>query len=202
VSHPTTRARNDRQKLKKQYAEIREKAQLAGIIATTPEGALKDRNGENKEVVKPSTQSEQRLPQLDAMAARNGWEVPAEKKPVIVDTLTEIASNGETSDKVRVGAARALLAADQAQYERDNPHKSGLAKGASQINQQQNNINVNGFDWMGLIQGISVEELDPLEQRLLSLRESKEDADGENSLQHAGQVIGSGALDDCQKQMS
>ena len=42
-SHPTSKARRDRQKLKRKYARVREDAQLAGLIPTTPAGAVNTR---------------------------------------------------------------------------------------------------------------------------------------------------------------
>lgn len=41
-SHPTSKARRKRQKLKRKYARLREDAQLADIIETTAEGAVRD----------------------------------------------------------------------------------------------------------------------------------------------------------------
>ena len=50
--HPTSKARRKRQKIKRKYARLREDCQLACIIETTPEGAVRD------ERVPPSAQAE------------------------------------------------------------------------------------------------------------------------------------------------
>jgi hypothetical protein len=42
-SHPTTKARRQRQKLKRAYSRLREDCQLKGFIETTPEGAVRTR---------------------------------------------------------------------------------------------------------------------------------------------------------------
>src|SRR4051812_6658115 len=82
-SHPTSKARRRRQKLKRRYARLREDAQLAGIIPTTPEGAVQD------ERVDPRTQGCQQLPALVRQALREGWNVPDTAEPRIVDELLQ-----------------------------------------------------------------------------------------------------------------
>lgn len=103
-----------RQNLMKRFSKLREDAQLAGLIQTTPAEAVKD------EVVKTADQPQ---PKLVERAIRQGWAVPDEIKPELVAELTAIVTDDseEASDKTKVAAFRALLAADQAQHERDTP---------------------------------------------------------------------------------
>lgn len=114
--------RKDRQHLKEKYAKTRENAQLAGIIPTVPEGAVRP------EVVNPATQEEQDMTHLDRAAINLGWAVPEDKKQQIVDRLTQKALDAESSAKEVAMCANALLKADQMQYERDNP---AAAKGST-----------------------------------------------------------------------
>ena len=139
----TTKARSVKQSVRDRYARAREDAQLTGLIATTPEGALRP------ERVSPSAQGTQSLPALDRQAIRNGWEVPANLKPVVVDRLLEPFLTQETrvDEEGREVAvppdryllkenAKALLQADQRQWERDHPEEAGKAAGAgtTQVN--------------------------------------------------------------------
>lgn len=103
-----------RQNLMKRFSRLREDAQLAGLIQTTPAEAVRD------EVVKTADQPQ---PKLIERAIKSGWAVPDEIKPELVAELTAIVTDEseEASDKTKVAAFRALLAADQAQHERDNP---------------------------------------------------------------------------------
>lgn len=109
--------RNLRQRLRATLAKVREDAQLAGAIDTVPEGAVRS------ERVDPKKQSEQAQPKLIEQAIKQGWAVPDQKKPGLVQELIAIVEDKseEASDKTKVAAFRALLAADQAQHERDNP---------------------------------------------------------------------------------
>jgi hypothetical protein len=130
ANHATSRNRNRRQKLKRQYARIREEAQLQGIVPTTPEGALRS------EVVDPATQEQQAFPALDRKAIRQGWNVPDELKPEVIDNLVaavEMASADGDYKGVALNA-RVLLQADQTQYERDHPKETGEAKGVASVN--------------------------------------------------------------------
>lgn len=144
-SKPTTKARNAKQKLKDRYAHAREDAQLAGLIPTTPEEALKD------ERVPPSAQTEQPLPHLTSEAIRRGWAVPEERKPGLIDELIAIVENHDLPEKVRVSAFNALRQADDSQHERDNPTGKNarpldpLGAGTTIINGNvvQNNLQAN-----------------------------------------------------------
>ncbi len=127
-SKPTSKARNARQKLKDRYAHAREDAQLAGLIPTTPEEALKP------EVVSPSVQSEVPQPKLIGECIRNGWAVPEERKPELVDELIAILDNPVIPHKIKVAAFNALRMADQAQYERDHPEEVAKSKGGTTVN--------------------------------------------------------------------
>lgn len=112
--------RQQLQRKKKRYMELREELQVAGEIPTEPSGAIRD------EQVDPATQGGQALPKLTTQAIRNGWAVPEEKKPALVDEMVKIIDDPEESNKVKVAAFNALRQADQHQFERDNPEtKSG-----------------------------------------------------------------------------
>ena len=133
-SRPTTKKRSARQKVKARYAKAREDAQHLGVIPTTPEGAVRD------ERVDPAEQGAQPLPGLIGRAVRNGWAVPDETKPRIVDELVGIVEGGEEIDHhVRVSAARVLQQGDQQQWERDNPELAGRSKGGVKVGVQVNN---------------------------------------------------------------
>lgn len=114
-SKPTGKKRSATQSLKDRYAHAREDAQLAGLIPTTPEEALK------AEAVSPADQTDAPHPELVVEAIRRGWAVPEEKKPKIVDELLAIISSSAEMSKTKVAAFNALRMADQQQYERDNP---------------------------------------------------------------------------------
>ena len=121
-SRPTGKARTARQKLKDRYAHAREDAQLAGLIPTTPEEALKP------EAVPSSVQTAAPMPELIAEAIRKGWAVPEDRKPGLVDELLGIIQSVDMPAKVKVAAFNALRQADQAQYERDHPEEAAKAK--------------------------------------------------------------------------
>lgn len=131
-SKPTSKARAKVQTVKDRYSHAREDAQLAGLIQTTPEEALRP------ERVDPALQSEQPLPGLIGQAIRNGWAVPENKKPRLVDELVGIIENPEVAEVPKVMAYNALTKGDQVQFERDNPDKAARAKAAAQINTQVN----------------------------------------------------------------
>lgn len=120
--HPS-RDRKKKQRLRAAYSAIREEAQLAGVIPTTPEGGVRN------EVVDPKTQSEQVFPSLVSGAIRRGWAVPEEKKPGLVDEMIAVVENDDESSKTRIAAFNALRLADTTQYERDHPEEAGKAKG-------------------------------------------------------------------------
>ena len=121
-SHPSGKRRNARQKLKEQYSKVREDAQLAGIIPTSPEGAIRP------EAVPSSVQTAAPMPELIAEAIRKGWAVPEDRKPQLVDELLTIIQSVDMPAKVKVAAFNALRQADQAQYERDHPEEAAKSK--------------------------------------------------------------------------
>lgn len=145
-SRPSSAKRNRRQNVKAAYAKAREDAQLAGVIPTTPEGAVRS------ERVDPATQDEQRFPGLDRAAIRGegkGWEVPdhvkkkvievnAEalfEKRVMVDPITKIEVE-VPNRKAQMEASKVLLLADEMQYKRDEPERAGKAAGGVTVNNQ------------------------------------------------------------------
>ena len=124
-SKPTKPTRSRRQTVRERYAAAREEAQLAGVIPTTPEGAVRD------EVVPSSVQTTPPMPGLVALAVRSGWSTPEEKKSGMVDELIAIVNNPELPAKVKVAAFNALRMADQSQWERDHPDEVAKAKGSA-----------------------------------------------------------------------
>ncbi len=118
-------------KIKATYAKAREDAQLAGVIPTEPVGAVRN------EVVSTSDAPQ---PGLLQQALRNGWEVPHENKPRLVDEMTKIIDDPNIPVKVKVAAFNALRMADQQQYERDHPEVVAKLKG--QNNNQTVNVGV------------------------------------------------------------
>lgn len=147
ATHPTGSGRNKKQKLKAQYAKVREDAQLYGVIDTTPEGAVRP------EQVNPDSQGSQSLPALDRVAITKGWEVPEHVKTKVIERLAEpffeegrqvLTKDGQAitlppDRNLLKENAKVLVLADQRQYERDNPEAAGKAKGASLTNQTNNN---------------------------------------------------------------
>ena len=137
---PGKTKRKTRQKKRQQYMKLREDLQVAGEIATTPEGAIRD------ERVDPSTQSEQRIDSLDRAAITKGWAVPEHIKRKVVERLAEpfFEEPQTVTDKdgnlisippdryLLKENAKALIAADRQQWERDEPEKAGKAAGAAQ----------------------------------------------------------------------
>lgn len=186
ASRPTTKRRKGKQKIKERYAKAREDAQLAGVIATSSEGAVRD------ERVNPATQGSQQLPAVVMEAIKNNWATPDVSKGKIVATLLEpFYINDIVLDKdgnqVRVPPNRALQlectkvlrALDVTQHERDNPEAAGKAKGGVTVPVQVNNL----LDWA---QVTGEKAIDPAEQRLKELDEqienkSQEQNDGQES---------------------
>jgi hypothetical protein len=115
-SHPTSKARRRRQKLKRRYAKVREVAQLTGVIETVPENAVRD------ERVDPGKQGCQQLPQLVRQALREGWNVPDSAKPRIVAELLQpfAAQDGSRDYELLLVLARTLLLLDREQWKRDH----------------------------------------------------------------------------------
>lgn len=114
-SRPTSKRRALRQKLKERYAKAREDAQLAGLIPTTPEEALKP------EAVSPSVQSSQPMSELVAQAIKKGWAVEDGMKPHLVDEMVNIVMDPNMPAKAKIAAFQALRMADSAQWEKDHP---------------------------------------------------------------------------------
>lgn len=124
-SRPTSKRRAQRQKIKERYAKAREDAQLAGLISTTPEEALKP------ERVDPSTQSSQPLSELVAQAIKKGWAVEDGMKPHLIQEMVDIVMDVNMPAKAKITAFNALRMADQSQWDRDHPEVKPTAKGAT-----------------------------------------------------------------------
>lgn len=175
AKHRTNAKRNSRKKVKERYAKAREDAQTAGVIPTTPEGAVRP------EVVDPVTQGEQDLTVLERIAVRSGWAVPEDKKPVLVDKMVAVVENAPRA-LARVLAFKALTSADKDQYNRDHPELARGSRGGA-----TNIVNVNGSaggllgDLKVILDEVDRETTDPPPVRLLE--ESKvEPSDGVQDL--------------------
>lgn len=125
-SHPTSKRRKQKQLLKARYAKVREEAQLADIIPTTPEGAVRN------EVVCGNAI----LPDIVRQALRENWATPDVAKPAIVANLLEPffmereidPNTGKPIPPNRaqlLECAKVLRMLDQTQHERDNPNEAG-----------------------------------------------------------------------------
>lgn len=122
ASHPTNKRRKEKQRLKERYAKAREDAQLADIIPTTPEGAVRN------EVVLTGNAV---LPDLVLQGLKENWATPDAAKPAIVANLLEpffadreLDANGKPIPPNRrelLECAKVLRMLDQTQHERDNP---------------------------------------------------------------------------------
>lgn len=136
VSGPTggKKKRKRRQRIRERYAKAREDAQLAGVIPTTPEGALRP------ERVRPS--ADPALPDVVRQGLREGWATPDAAKPDIVASLlrplyeemTVLDKDGcavqiKPGPKTVVELARTIALLDKQQYERDHPEAAGRARG-------------------------------------------------------------------------
>lgn len=144
-SGPTNgkKKRKVRQRKTKRFSKLREDLQVAGVIDTTPEGAVRN------EVVDPSSQSTQDTTGLDRTAINRGWEVPEHEKRRVIDRLLAKIEDEETSPAETAMCANALIKADQIQFERDHPEEAAAAKGTT--NQTTNII---GADfWERLYRG-------------------------------------------------
>jgi hypothetical protein len=122
-SHPTSKARRRRQKRKREYARLREDCQLAGIIETTPEGAVRSEVGP----VPPDPP----LPHLVRAAIKNNWPTPDSNKAAIVDSLCAPVYDPDADPMLLVKCVRVLLLLDQTQYERDHPEQAGTGRRAA-----------------------------------------------------------------------
>lgn len=135
-SKPTGKKRTSKQKIKEAYSVAREEAQLAGVIPTTPEGAV------HPERVDPRVQISAALPDIVRQALREGWATPDSAKPAIIAALLEpffqddvvLDENGnqvhvKQPRKLLIELAKTLRMLDQTQWERDHPVEAGKAKG-------------------------------------------------------------------------
>ena len=179
AKHPTGKRRNAKQKIKKRYAKSREDAQLAGVIETSPEGAVR------AERVDPLSQDAQRFPGLDRAAILNegrGWSTPEHVKRKAVEQAAEVLFEKKTVFKTvvnpdgttttvevvlppdrneQLAAIKVLLLGDQKQHERDNPVDGGAgSKAGSGVT-----VNVNNTNQLGV--GVAVGVLDRLRARVL-----------------------------------
>lgn len=137
ATHPTSKRRRQKQQLKERYAKVREDAQLADLIPTTPEGAVR-----NEVAITGNAQ----LPELVRQAIRESWSTPDAAKGAIVANLLEpffaerqLDAQGRPvppDRKELIELAKTLRLLDQTQYERDNPEAAGVAKGATNISLQ------------------------------------------------------------------
>ena len=131
-SHPSSRNRHRRVKLRNHYAKIREDVQLHGIIETTPEGAVRR---ERVEAEPPPLAS---LPGLVMDAVRNDWDTPPAERVKAVDDLLKILHDESLDPGRRIQAFNALRHADRDVWERLNPELAGKVKGGGvQITNQQ-----------------------------------------------------------------
>src|SRR5215217_523553 len=121
ASHPTSKARRKRQRIKRRYARLREDLQLSGELETLPQGALRPE-------VAPVA-PDPPLPHLVRAAIKNNWATPDSAKPAIVASLLEPFSNPDADRALLVKCARVLMLLDQTQYERDHAEEVGKAKG-------------------------------------------------------------------------
>lgn len=146
---PTSKAKNRKKKIKARYSKAREDAQLAGIIPTTPDGAV------HQERVDPARQVGAALPSLVREALRECWSTPDNAKPAIIAALLEpffvddvvVDENGKQvhvkpSRKLLMELAKTLRTLDQTQWERDHPAEAGKAKGRAPVVENTVNNNV------------------------------------------------------------
>ncbi len=131
---PTKPATNRKNKVKARYAKAREEAQLAEVIPTTPDGAVRD------ERVPLSAQSGPPLTGIIIQAIRNGWATSDEIKPQLVEEMVKIVLDPYMRVKDKTAAFNALRMADQTQWERDHPEEAGKARGGATNVSIQTNI--------------------------------------------------------------
>lgn len=152
-SKPTSSRRAERQEIKERYSKAREDAQLAGLIPTSPEEAIGDRERRN-----PATEFDPALPDVVRQALKEGWAVPDSAKPHIVAALLEPffkdevvfdedgkAHHVKPSKKLLNELAKTLRTLDQTQFERDHPEEAAKAKGGghtTNVNVLQQNMDM------------------------------------------------------------
>jgi hypothetical protein len=118
-SHPTSKARRKRQKIKRRYARLREDLQLSGDLPATLQGALRP------EAVDPALQGCQLFPALVRQALREGWATPdSAKAKVVAELLAEFEEGGDPAERVLL--FRLLLLLDQTQWERDRLEENAV----------------------------------------------------------------------------
>lgn len=112
----------------------REDAQLAGIIPTTPAGAIRDERAGGAAI----------LPDVIRQALRESWATPDAAKPAIIASLLEPFFEEREKDPVTgkpvppsrsqlMELAKVLKLLDQTQWERDHPEEAGKAKGGASV---------------------------------------------------------------------
>lgn len=196
------KGRKQRQGIKERYAKAREDAQLAGLIPVSSEGAVRP------EVVNPATQTEQKIPSIDRLAAlqgdAQGWGLSNASRQAVVRRLMEpiieepqYYIDRETGQRIMIPPdrhlikenAKVLVIADQRQWERDNPELSGKSKGGPQINNTNQNAVV--VDPLALFQKLDkeVREGDPADKRIEQLEAAVEAKIGKEQ-QHEHQPTG------------
>jgi hypothetical protein len=100
---------------------LREDCQLAGIIETSPAGALRNEVA----TVGPDPP----LPHLVRAALKNNWPTPDSNKPAIVDSLIAPVYDPDADPMLLVRCFKVLFLADQTQYERDRAEQKGIDHG-------------------------------------------------------------------------
>lgn len=168
AKHKTNSRRNKRSKKKVSYSKLRDEAQELDLIATTPEGAVRD------ERVDPRLQDEQRFPGLDRLAIRGGlgWSVPDALKRKVIEKAGEMVTElvidfvdmgdgnkvavERPNRKAQIEGAKLLMDADEAQYKRDKPQEAGIAAGAPQM-----------MDWSPMLAPAEVTVVDPVKEELM-----------------------------------
>lgn len=125
TSHPTSKRRRKRQELKERYMKVREDAQLADLVPTTPEGAVRNEAALTADV---------QLPELVRQGLRESWATPDCAKGAVVANLLEPFFREERPEpKILNELAKTLRLLDQTQFERDHPEEAGQAKGGIAI---------------------------------------------------------------------
>ena len=100
---------------------LREDYQLAGIIETSPIGAVRDE-------VAPVA-PDPPLPHLIRMALKNDWPTPdAAKQKIVAELIAAFFEEGQ-DPMLRIRLFQTLLLADQTQYERDRAEPTPLEEG-------------------------------------------------------------------------
>lgn len=128
---PTSKAAHRKKKIKKRYSIAREEAQLAGVIPTTPDGAVRNERSQSAP-----------LPKIVRQALRESWATPDAAKLDIVASLLApfyediVVMDREgnqlripPSPKLLLELAQTLRLLDQTQWAREHPEEAGKASG-------------------------------------------------------------------------